>query len=131
MQVMFVLIGFSLLVALTFLGIFIWAVRSGQFEDQYTPSVRAVFDDEWRAENDEEKPPARADSDSGHAADTVEHAQDEPHGRGNKNLADREDDTGTGSEKQEASTQERAKAIRRGNIETGSATDGGGNPDHA
>lgn len=46
MYVMFVLIGFSLLVALTFLGVFIWAVRSGQYEDQYTPSVRALFDDE-------------------------------------------------------------------------------------
>jgi cbb3-type cytochrome oxidase maturation protein len=55
MEVMFVLIGFSLLVALIFLGIFIWAVRSGQFEDQYTPSVRAVFDDEWRAAKEDEK----------------------------------------------------------------------------
>jgi len=45
MYVMFVLIGFSLLVALVFLAVFIWAVRTGQFEDQYTPSVRALFDD--------------------------------------------------------------------------------------
>ena len=48
MYVMFVLIGFSLLVALIFLGVFIWAVRSGQYEDHYTPSVRALFDDEAR-----------------------------------------------------------------------------------
>ncbi|MCB2204535.1 cbb3-type cytochrome oxidase assembly protein CcoS [bacterium] len=46
MYVMFILIGFSLLVALTFLGVFIWAVRNGQFEDHYTPSVRVLFDDE-------------------------------------------------------------------------------------
>ena len=46
MYVMFVLIGFSLLVALIFLGVFIWAVRNGQYEDHYTPSVRALFDDE-------------------------------------------------------------------------------------
>ena len=46
MYVMFVLIGFSLLVAIIFLVVFIWAVRSGQYEDQYTPSVRALFDDE-------------------------------------------------------------------------------------
>jgi cbb3-type cytochrome oxidase maturation protein len=46
MYVMFVLIGFSLLVALIFLGVFIWAVRNGQYEDPYTPSVRALFDDE-------------------------------------------------------------------------------------
>jgi cbb3-type cytochrome oxidase maturation protein len=46
MSVMFVLIGFSLLVALIFLGLFIWAVKSGQFDDKYTPSVRMLFDDE-------------------------------------------------------------------------------------
>lgn len=50
MYVMFVLIGFSLLVALIFLGVFIWAVRSGQYEDHYTPSVRALFDDEKRSD---------------------------------------------------------------------------------
>ncbi len=55
MYVMFVLIGFSLLVALTFLVVFIWAVRSGQFEDQYTPSVRALFDDEKQKNPKKEK----------------------------------------------------------------------------
>jgi len=45
MEVIFVLIGFSLLVALIFLGFFIWSVRNGQYEDQYTPSVRILFDD--------------------------------------------------------------------------------------
>ncbi len=45
MEVMFVLIGFSLLVAVSFLGAFIWAVKSGQFEDKYTPSVRILLDD--------------------------------------------------------------------------------------
>lgn len=52
MYVMFVLIGFSLLVALIFLGVFIWAVRTGQFEDHYTPSVRALFDDEKKSESE-------------------------------------------------------------------------------
>ena len=42
---MFVLIGFSLLVALSFLGAFVWAVKSGQFEDKYTPSVRILLDE--------------------------------------------------------------------------------------
>jgi nitrogen fixation-related uncharacterized protein len=28
---------------------FIWAVRSGQYEDRYTPSVRILFDDESEA----------------------------------------------------------------------------------
>jgi cbb3-type cytochrome oxidase maturation protein len=55
MYVMFVLIGFSFLVAITFLVVFIWAVRSGQYEDQYTPSVRALFDDETRTTKKEEE----------------------------------------------------------------------------
>ncbi|PLX32143.1 MAG: cbb3-type cytochrome oxidase assembly protein CcoS [Ignavibacteria bacterium] len=53
MYVMFILIGFSLLVALTFLVVFLWAVRTGQFEDQYTPSVRALFDDEDRKQTND------------------------------------------------------------------------------
>ena len=46
MTIIFLLIGISLLVALTFLAGFIWAVRSGQYDDDYTPSVRMLFDDE-------------------------------------------------------------------------------------
>ena len=45
MGVIVVLIGFSLLVALTFLGAFFWAVKSGQFDDQETPSIRMLFED--------------------------------------------------------------------------------------
>lgn len=44
MEVIYLLIGFSLLVALVFLGLFFWAVRSGQFDDSYTPSIRILFD---------------------------------------------------------------------------------------
>ena len=44
MSVIFVLIGFSVIVALGFLIAFIWATKSGQFEDDYTPSVRMLFD---------------------------------------------------------------------------------------
>jgi cbb3-type cytochrome oxidase maturation protein len=44
MEVIYLLIAFSLLVALTFLGLFFWAVKSGQFDDQYTPSMRILFD---------------------------------------------------------------------------------------
>ena len=46
MTIIFLLIGISLLVALTFLGAFFWAVRSGQYEDDYTPAVRMLFEDE-------------------------------------------------------------------------------------
>lgn len=45
MSVLFVLIGASLGVALVFLAAFIWSVKSGQFEDEYTPSVRILFDE--------------------------------------------------------------------------------------
>jgi len=41
---MFVLIGFSLLIAVGFLLAFIWATKKGQFDDTYTPSVRVLFD---------------------------------------------------------------------------------------
>jgi cbb3-type cytochrome oxidase maturation protein len=42
---MFILIGTSLLLALGFLAAFIWSVKSGQLDDDYTPSVRILFDD--------------------------------------------------------------------------------------
>lgn len=42
---MFVLIGCSLTLAIGFLIAFIWSVKSGQMEDDYTPSVRILFDD--------------------------------------------------------------------------------------
>jgi len=45
MSVVVVLIGFALLVAGGFLGAFLWAVRTGQFEDRYTPSVRMLLDE--------------------------------------------------------------------------------------
>lgn len=46
MNILYLLIGVSLLAALIFLALFIWAVRSGQYEDNYTPSVRILFEDE-------------------------------------------------------------------------------------
>ena len=46
MSVIVILIFASLVVAGIFLGGFIWAVKSGQYDDRYTPSVRILFDDE-------------------------------------------------------------------------------------
>jgi cbb3-type cytochrome oxidase maturation protein len=46
MAILFLLIGISLSVAVIFLGGFLWASRSGQYDDTYTPSVRMLFDDE-------------------------------------------------------------------------------------
>jgi len=39
-----------LIAALIFLAMFIWAVKSGQYEDTYTPSIRILFDEEEEVE---------------------------------------------------------------------------------
>jgi cbb3-type cytochrome oxidase maturation protein len=44
-SVLVILIVFSVLVAGGFLIAFLWSVRSGQYDDDYTPSVRMLFDD--------------------------------------------------------------------------------------
>ncbi len=46
MSVIYLLISISIVVAIAFLYAFIRAVRSGQYDDDYTPSVRMLFDDE-------------------------------------------------------------------------------------
>ena len=46
MSVIILLIIFSVIVATAFLIAFIWAVRSGQFDDTKSPSVRILFDEE-------------------------------------------------------------------------------------
>ncbi len=40
------LIGISLLVAVGFLIAFLWSVKSGQYSDTFTPSVRILFDND-------------------------------------------------------------------------------------
>ncbi|MEO6541228.1 MAG: cbb3-type cytochrome oxidase assembly protein CcoS [Ferruginibacter sp.] len=45
MSALFVLIGISILVAGSFLAAFLWSVRNGQYDDDYTPSIRILFDD--------------------------------------------------------------------------------------
>ena len=45
MSVIIILILASLAVALTFLAGFIWATRSGQFEDTQTPAMRILADE--------------------------------------------------------------------------------------
>jgi cbb3-type cytochrome oxidase maturation protein len=46
MEIIIVLVVASLCVALLFLGLFVWAVKSGQYDDDYSPSVRILFDEE-------------------------------------------------------------------------------------
>lgn len=54
MNIFYLLIGVSLFAALIFLGVFIWAVKNGQFDDNKTPSIRMLFDDETEPPADEE-----------------------------------------------------------------------------
>ncbi|MBK8052376.1 MAG: cbb3-type cytochrome oxidase assembly protein CcoS [Saprospiraceae bacterium] len=46
MNVILYLIVISLVVAGGFLAAFFWAVRDGQYDDEYTPSVRILLDDD-------------------------------------------------------------------------------------
>lgn len=52
MSVVVILIVASVLVAAAFLAAFVWAVRSGQYDDTTTPAHRILFDE----------PPARPDT---------------------------------------------------------------------
>lgn len=46
MEIIFLLIGCSVFIAIIFLLAFLWANKTGQHEDTYTPSIRILFDDE-------------------------------------------------------------------------------------
>jgi len=46
MKIILFLIVISIAVAALFLAAFIWAVRSGQYDDDYTPSVRILLEDD-------------------------------------------------------------------------------------
>lgn len=48
MSVIYLLICISIIVAIGFFIAFVVAVKSGQFDDDYTPSVRILFDDELK-----------------------------------------------------------------------------------
>jgi cbb3-type cytochrome oxidase maturation protein len=46
MEVLFILIGVSFTVAVGFLVAFLISVKKGQFDDQETPAIRMLFDDD-------------------------------------------------------------------------------------
>ena len=56
MTVIYVLIPLSILMAGGFLWAFFWAVRSGQFDDACTPSMRVLLDDPDPISKPSEKP---------------------------------------------------------------------------
>lgn len=45
MSIILVLIPLSIVFAVAFLAAFVWAVRSGQYEDTCTPSMRVLADE--------------------------------------------------------------------------------------
>jgi len=56
METIFVLLPLALLIAAIAVAFFIWAARTGQFDDLDTPAIRILFDD------DEPRPRAAGDS---------------------------------------------------------------------
>jgi cbb3-type cytochrome oxidase maturation protein len=46
MGIIYLMLVVSLVIALFFLFSFLWATKNGQFEDDHTPSIRILFDDE-------------------------------------------------------------------------------------
>lgn len=50
MIIIVLLISISLTIALIFLAIFYWNVKSGQYDDTITPSIRILFDDKTKKE---------------------------------------------------------------------------------
>lgn len=55
MEVVYITIGVSIIVAIFFFIAFIKSVKSGQYDDTYTPSVRMLFDDELVTSKKENK----------------------------------------------------------------------------
>lgn len=58
MSIIVLLISISLTIAIVFLLIFYWSMKSGQYDDTYTPSIRMLFEDkkkEKKKKNSTEK----------------------------------------------------------------------------
>ncbi len=54
MSAIYIMVGASLLLAIGFLIAFIWSVKTNQYEDDYTPSVRMLFDNTTKQEDKQE-----------------------------------------------------------------------------
>ncbi len=56
MSIIYMLLAISVVVAILFFIVFLISVRSGQYDDTYTPSIRMLFEDELIDESSKEKP---------------------------------------------------------------------------
>lgn len=52
MSVIVLLIVFSLIVAIIFLVAFVWSVKSGQYDDTVSPSIRILFEEKKKKGSD-------------------------------------------------------------------------------
>ena len=55
MEVIFILILISSVLATGFVVAFIWSVKSGQYDDTYSPSVRILFDNQKENPDNKDK----------------------------------------------------------------------------
>lgn len=69
MSIIYMLLAISVIVALGFFVAFILSVKSGQFDDTYTPSVRMLFEDELIAEDNT----AEEETNNNHSITNKEH----------------------------------------------------------
>lgn len=51
MGIIYLMLIVSLIIALFFLVAFFWATKSGQYDDDYTPSIRVLFDEEIKTKS--------------------------------------------------------------------------------
>lgn len=55
MEVVYITIGVSVIIAIIFFGVFLMNIKKGQYQDTYTPSVRMLFDDENKSNKNTHK----------------------------------------------------------------------------
>ncbi len=54
MDIIYLLLPISILLALIGLAAYIWSVKNGQFDDLETPAIRMLFDDQEKKTKKEE-----------------------------------------------------------------------------
>ncbi len=57
MGIIVLLISISLTIAVLFLLVFYWSLKSGQYDDTYTPSIRMLFDDKKKVKKTKSEGP--------------------------------------------------------------------------
>lgn len=54
MGMIYIMLVVSLVIALFFLISFFWATKTGQFDDDFTPSVRILFEEESNKQSNQQ-----------------------------------------------------------------------------